>query len=107
MLYELRSYQAVPGKMDRLNDRFATITLDYFAKHGITPVAFFVDVVGKGGWLTYILKWDDMAHRERAWTAFQTDPDRLAAFVPTEADGPLVAQIENRLLAPTSYSPLP
>jgi hypothetical protein len=105
MLYELRAYEAVPGRMERLHDRFATITLGYFAKHGIIPVAFFTDLVGRPGWLTYILRYDDMAHRERAWNAFAADPERLAAFAQTELDGPLVASIENRLLTPTYYSP--
>jgi hypothetical protein len=107
MLYEMRAYEAVPGKMAQLHDRFATITLDYFAKHGIAPVGFWTDLVGSQGWLTYILRWDDFAHRERAWNAFATDPERLAAFESTEVDGPLVVRIENRLLGPTYYSPLP
>ena len=107
MLYEMRIYEVVPGQLGRLNDRFATITLDYFAKHGIVPVAFWTDAVGVSNRLTYIVRYDDFAHRERAWTAFMTDSERLAAFAETEKDGPIVQRIENRLLSPTDYSPLP
>lgn len=107
MLYEMRTYEVVPGRMERLHDRFATIALDYFAKHGITPVAFWTDLIGTSGRLTYILRYDDLAHRERAWGAFVSDPERLAAFAETETDGPFVSRIENRILAPTYYSATP
>ena len=33
MIYELRTYQVVPGKMKNLNDRFANITLPLFKKY--------------------------------------------------------------------------
>ena len=35
MIYELRTYQVVPGKMKNLNDRFANITVPLFEKHGM------------------------------------------------------------------------
>lgn len=106
MLYELREYDVVPGKLTALNERFASIGRRYFEKHGIEPIGFWTDVVGTSNRLTYILRYRDMAHRDQAWNAFLTDQDRLAEFAPTEADGPLVLTIRNRFLAPTSYSAL-
>ena len=35
MIYELRTYQVVPGKMQNLNDRFKNITLPLFEKHNM------------------------------------------------------------------------
>jgi NIPSNAP len=106
VLYEYREYEVAPGKLPALNDRFANIAVRYFEKHGIEPIGFWTDVVGTSGRLTYLLRYRDMAHRELAWTAFQTDAERLAEFAPTESDGPLVLRIRNRFLAPTSYSEL-
>ena len=40
MIYELRTYQVVPGKMKNLNDRFANITLPLFEKHGMKVIGF-------------------------------------------------------------------
>jgi hypothetical protein len=106
MLYELRVYDVVPGKLSALNDRFEHITSAYFKKHGIKVVGFWTDVFGVSNRLTYMLAYDDMAHREKAWTAFSSDPERLAKFAETERDGMLVAKVTNTLMAPTKYSPM-
>jgi len=106
MIYELRIYDAMPGKLPALNDRFANITMGYFEKHGIKQVGYWTDVVGTSGRLTYMLAFDNLAHRERAWAAFATDADRLKAFAETEKDGLLVARVENKIMSPTAYSPL-
>ena len=106
MLYELRIYDTMPNRLPALNERFRSITLDYFAKHDIEPVAFWTEVVGTSNRLTYLLRWRDMAHREGAWTAFMTDPDRLADFAVTEIDGPILKRARNILLSPTGYSPM-
>jgi hypothetical protein len=106
MIYELRVYDAVPGKLPALNQRFEKITMGYFAKHGMQVVGFWTDEVGTSNRLTYMLTFDDMAAREKAWTAFRADAERLKAFEETERDGPLVARIENTIIRPTAYSPL-
>ena len=106
MIYELRVYDAVPGKLPALSQRFEKTTMGYFAKHGMQVVGFWTDEVGTSNRLTYLLAFDDLAHRDRAWTAFRADSERLKIFEETERDGPLVARIENTIMRPTSYSPL-
>ena len=106
MIYEIRIYDAAPGKLQALNDRFANVTLGFFDKHGIKSIGYWTDVIGISGRLTYMVAFDDLGHRERAWASFGADPDRAKAFAETEKDGPLVARVENRIMRPTSYSPL-
>ena len=106
MIYELRIYEAIPGKLPALNDRFAKITRGYFAKHGIKEVGYWTEMIGTSNKLTYLLAYEDLAHREKAWGAFAVDPDRLRDFAETEKDGLLVARVENRILQPTGYSPM-
>jgi len=106
MIYELRIYDAVPGKLPALNNRFANVTLGYFEKYGIKVVAFWTDEVGVSNRLTYLLAFDDMAQRDKAWAGFRADQERLQAFADSERDGLLVAQIHNTIMRPTSYSPL-
>ncbi|MBM2832831.1 MAG: family containing protein [Dehalococcoidia bacterium] len=106
MLYELRVYDVIPGKLQALNDRFANITTGFFKKHGITVVGFWTDEVGASNRLTYMLAFKDLAHREQAWGAFQKDPDWARARVETERDGPMVARVHNTLMRPTGYSPM-
>ncbi|MFH1559869.1 MAG: NIPSNAP family protein [Chloroflexota bacterium] len=106
MIYELRIYEAMPGKMQALNQRFANITMKYFGKHGINTVGFWTEDIGTSNTLVYMLAFDDLAHRERAWSAFRADSERLQLFAETEREGPLVARVINRILRPTDYSPM-
>ena len=106
MIYELRIYDAVPGKLPAIHDRFAKITLGYFKKHGIQVVGFWTDAVGVSNRLTYMVAFESEAHREKAWAAFREDRERVQAFAETERDGPLVARVQNTLMLPTAYSPM-
>jgi hypothetical protein len=107
MLYELRIYHCAPGRIGALNDRFANVTLKFWEKYGIEQVGFWTTVVGDSNQkLTYILRWADMAERERKWGAFSTDPDWIAARAASEADKIIVERIENSFLAPTAFSAL-
>jgi hypothetical protein len=63
-------------------------------------------VFGTSNRLTYMLAFDDMGHREKAWSSFSVDEERLAKFAETERDGMLVAKVTNTLMAPTKYSPM-
>ncbi|MEO8039439.1 MAG: NIPSNAP family protein [Betaproteobacteria bacterium] len=105
MMYELRIYQSMPGRLPDLNKRFETITLKLWDKHGIRQVGFWTVLVGDSNLdLYYILEWKDMAEREHAWNAFATDPEWLEKRAETERNGPLVAKINNLFLSPTQYS---
>ena len=106
MIYELRVYDAVPGKLPALSERFQKITLGYFEKHGLKVIGFWTDEVGTSNRLTYMLGFEDMAARDKAWGGFRTDQERVKAFAETERDGPLVARIQNTIMRPTAYSPM-
>jgi hypothetical protein len=106
MIYEMRVYEAMPGKMQALNQRFANITMKYFEKHGLNPVGFWTEQVGASNTLVYMLAFDDLAHMEQAWNSFREDTERVQLFAETEREGPLVARVTNRILRPTDYSPL-
>jgi hypothetical protein len=107
MLYELRTYHAMPGRLPDLNRRFAEITLDYFKKHGITVVGFWTNELGgSSDQLLYILSWRSLAEREQKWGTFVSDPERLARFAETEKNGQLVRKLTAQILRPTAYSPM-
>jgi hypothetical protein len=105
MIYEMRVYRCVPGRLPALLKRFETITLKIWEKHGIRQAGFFTTLVGESHQeLTYLLAWDSLADREKKWTAFQSDPEWIEARAKTEADGQIVANIVNQLLVPTKFS---
>ena len=81
MIYEMRVYRCLPGRLPALLKRFETITLKLWEKHGIRPAGFFTTLVGESNQeLTYLLAWESLADREKKWAAFQSDPglDRRA-----------------------------
>lgn len=107
MIYEYRAYDVVPGRMPDLQDRFAKHTLALFKKHGIRVVGFWDTVIGESNELVYLCAFDDLAHRERAWSAFLADPEWQAAKRATEANGPLVERVVNKIWKPTAFSSTP
>jgi NIPSNAP len=105
MIYELRIYECVPGRLPDLNKRFSTITLKLWEKHGIKQAGFWTTVIGESNQtLYYLLAWESLAEREKKWNAFGADPEWLNARAQTEANGPIVANVKNFILAPTPYS---
>ncbi len=105
MIYEMRVYRCVPGRLPALLKRFETITLKLFEKHGIKQAGFFTTLIGESNQeLTYFLAWDSLAEREKRWTAFQTDPEWIEARAKTEADGQIVGNIVSQFLVPTAFS---
>jgi len=105
MIYESRVYRCVPGRLPALLKRFETITLKIWEKHGIRQAGFFTTLVGESNQeLTYFLAWESLAEREKKWTAFQADPEWIAARAQTEADGQIVGNIVSQLLVPTAFS---
>ena len=105
MLYELRIYHCVPGKLPDLLKRFDTITLKLWEKHGIKQAGFWTTVIGESNQaLYYMLAWNSLAEREQKWAGFGSDPEWLSARAKTEEAGPIVAKVTNEILAPTAFS---
>jgi NIPSNAP len=105
MIYELRIYSCIPGRMPALLKRFENDTLKIWDKHGIKQVGFFTVLVGNGNNdLHYVLAWNSLAERETKWNAFQADPAWHAARDVSEKDGPIIANINSSFLRPTAFS---
>ncbi len=105
MIYELRVYHCLPGRLPALLKRFDTITLKIWERHGIRQAGFWTTLVGASNQtLTYLLAWESLAEREKIWTAFQSDPEWIAKRAETEKDGQIVGHILNEFLQPTSFS---
>ena len=105
MIYEMRVYHCLPGRLPALLQRFETITLDIWARHGIRQAGFWTTLIGASDQrLTYLLAWESLAEREQKWAAFLADPEWSQKKAQTEADGFIVASITNELLTPTRFS---
>jgi hypothetical protein len=105
MIYELRIYRCLPGRLPALLKRFDTITLKLWEKHGIKQAGLFTTLVGESNQeLTYFLAWESLAERDKKWTAFQSDQEWITARAKTEADGQIVLNVASQLLVPTPFS---
>lgn len=105
MIYEMRIYHCVPGRLPALLKRFETITLPIWERFGINQAGFWTTLIGETNQsLTYLLAWESLAEREQKWNAFQSDPDWLEKRAGTEKDGAIVHHIANSFLTPTAFS---
>ena len=105
MIYELRVYTTMPGRMPKLQERFRNHTLKIWERFGINPIGFWTTLVGPdNNELTYMLAWESLAERELKYNAFMADPEWLAVRAETEKDGPINARIANSFLTPTDFS---
>ncbi len=107
-LLELRTYYAMPGKLEDIHKRFRDHTMAIFAKHGMTVVGFWGPVYkkdGSDGRLTYMLSFKDRAERDAKWKEFATDPEWQKVSKESEANGKLLEKIDSVFLYDTDYAP--
>jgi len=106
MIYEYRAYYVMPGRMPDIQRRFADVTMKLFKKHGVNVVGFWETVIGESNEMVYILAWADLGERDRIWKAFMADSEWQTARKASEANGPLVERVVNKIWRPTSFSPM-
>ena len=113
MIYEMRAYECLPGRVGDLNRLMVELAVPVFEKLGMTLIGAQTpngtpEVGGDSNTLHYMLAYPDMGARERAWEAFWQDPDWQAgrAKYTEEFGGPIVARTQSTFFKPTSYSPL-
>ena len=108
MLYEYRVYTVELGKQQQMIK-----TIEEFIalaeKHGVKGLGVFHPIIGSENELSYFLIYESMAHREKAWQAFATDPalGKWMAAVRERAEregGSGLINTANTLLSSTEYS---
>jgi len=109
-LFELRTYESSsPLTLKRKIGMFESGgEIDIFRRVGITPVFFGETIAGTNmPNLTYLVVYDSLAGRDKAWSAFLADPAWLKLRgTPGLSDAEIVSNISNVLLRPAPYSPL-
>ena len=102
--YESNNFSSLGGKIGM----FGNGEIDIFRKVGMTPVFFGETIYGPDmPNLTYMLAYDNLAHREKTWSAFVSDPDwvKLRA-TPGLSDAEVVSNISSTFLRPLPFSPI-
>jgi hypothetical protein len=105
VIYEIREYTVVPGRMPTLVRLFREHALRLFERHGIEVVFISLTEVGDNSVneLVYVLKFDSYAEFGKRWAAFNADPDWLAARTASQEGGANVASVRRRVLNPAVF----
>jgi hypothetical protein len=75
-VYELRQYTIVPGRLDVALERFQDRLPAMFARHNIRNIGrWSVSAGAATPGFTYLMAYDDLAERERVWSAFYEDDE--------------------------------
>lgn len=107
MIYELRTYEAIPGKMRALNAHLE-VAGGLFKNHGLGVLGFWGEEVGSGTQITYMWIYDSLEGREKKVAAFGADPiwqRQLAEEA--EKEGPIITRAHNTMMQLTPFSPEP
>ena len=102
-IQELRIYEAMPDKLGALHRRMSGYALEFFGKHGMEVVGFWVPEVGNNWTLELMLGYDSLAERERSWAAYVADPERQKARLESEREGVLVKKVDSYILKRPAY----
>lgn len=103
--YELRTYTAPEGRLDDLDRRFRKYSRTIFAKYQMARIGFWIPLENPDNHFTYMLSYPDCEDRDPAWDHFLNDPEWKRIVQITTDSGELVANVENRILRPTEFSP--
>jgi hypothetical protein len=96
--FEMRKYTIHEGKMDDLISRFENHTLKLFEKHGIENIAYFLPTEDEPKFLLFILAYPDKESRNSLWNSFANDPEWKKVHQASEANGPLVANVDQTFM---------
>jgi len=107
MIYEMRRYDCFPGQIGNLNKLMEELAIPIFERLGMTFVGAWSPVVGDDeSALIYILGYEDMGARQKAWDQFWVDPEWVGGRDRYATSGPIVSKSNSVFLGPTRYSPL-
>lgn len=106
-IFEVRMYESNNlSTLRRKMNMFNTAEIGVFRRLGMQPVFFGEMVVGpKLPNLVYMLGYDDLAAREKAWRAFGGDAEwKKLRETPGWSDAEIVSNISNFLVTPLPFS---
>jgi len=101
-IYELRTYEVIPGKMAEIIELYRTEGYAAISGHPPKLVGYFTGDVGAINELIHIWKFDDDADRRAFWNGVFTDP-KFMAFA--KKVRPLFVSQKNKLMLPAGWGP--
>lgn len=105
-VFELRTYKATAGNMDKLLTRFRDHTMRIFEKHGMTNIGYWLptDPVEAEDTLIYLLRHDSMEAATASWRGFAQDPEWAQVNEESNRDGAILDSVVRKYLSATDFS---
>lgn len=103
--YELRLYRCVPGRLPDMHHRMGYELPPLFARHGVNrPLAYWDGFAGTFSPLyCYMLKWQSLDERFRAFGGFYGDPDWIAQRDASNCGEQMIDRLDLMLLKPSPH----
>jgi heme-degrading monooxygenase HmoA len=107
MIQQLRIYELFEHNKTAFHARFRDHAARIMrSKYGFKIVAMWESSFGGRTEFIYMLEWPSEAAKTAAWSAFMADTEWTGIERATQAEhGPLVGEIQDRLLTPVGYCP--
>ena len=107
LVFELRTYTTVDGRLPALEERFRDHTMQFFEKHGMRNIGYWIPIE-KPNTLIYILRHKDMESAKRSWQSFSSDVGWHAVAKESQEDGPILIRggVKSIFMKAADYSPL-
>ena len=104
MIYELRSYTYVFGKLPRVLAQIEDV-LPIWERIGIRQAGFWTVAIGdRNQVLHYLVAWESYAERDEKWAKFANDPEWIEQQTQSKTDANLYEFTSSSMLMPTSFS---
>jgi hypothetical protein len=108
-VFELRTYHSPTWRqLAALHERFAGPEIRIFSRVGVHPMFYSSTVFGQNmPNLTYLIPFNDLAAREKAWNAFAADPEWVKVRKESiDRSGQISSVMQMSLYRATPYSPI-
>jgi hypothetical protein len=107
--FELRIYHSPTlRQLGLVHERFAGAEIQIFHRSGVHPILYADTIIGPDlPNLTYLIPFASLADREKAWDAFNADPEWIKVRAESVARGGQIVNYNNiSLWRATAYSPI-
>jgi heme-degrading monooxygenase HmoA len=106
MIHQLRIYEIFEHNKQAFHERFRDHAARIMRRYGFRIVSMWEAKTERRTEFVYLLEWPDEEAKRDAWARFMADEEwKEIKRVTSAKHGDLVGAIEERILAPTAYSP--
>lgn len=106
VIHQLRIYEIFDDNKTAFHERFRDHAMRIMARYGFKIVATWESRHHDRTEFVYLIEWPDTETMKQQWAMFMADQEWAEIKqVTAEAHGPLVGDIEDRVLELTDYSP--